>query len=123
LWYASGLYPRSAVDIVRTPQPDHSESPISWSAIASTRSGDRILLSVEGERVVAVALAEPERLVEAPVELVGFPVETLGELAVAPDLAGELGRAPFRVEDVALHLARRDRRLRDTAVGEALRVE
>ena len=48
--------------------------------------------------------------------------EPVGELAVAPDLARELGHAPLRVVDVALHLARRDRRLGDPAVGEALRV-
>jgi hypothetical protein len=37
LWYESGLYPRSSVDIVRTPQPDHIASPISASTTASTR--------------------------------------------------------------------------------------
>ena len=38
LWYASGLYAASAVDIVRTPQPDQSCSPIKRSTTASARS-------------------------------------------------------------------------------------
>ena len=46
----------------------------------------------------------------------------VGELAVAPHLARELGHPALRVVDVALHLARRDRRRRDRAVAEALRV-
>ena len=39
LWYASGLYPASSVDIVRTPQPDQSGVAEQLSTIASTRSG------------------------------------------------------------------------------------
>ena len=38
LWYESGLKPTSPEDIVRTPHPDQSSSPISWSTIASARS-------------------------------------------------------------------------------------
>ena len=73
LWYESGLYAASASDIVRTPQPDQSPSPISWSTTASTRSGGTIrdqsrcpmfeqtestrsLLAVERERVEAAAI-------------------------------------------------------------------
>src|SRR5207248_1860800 len=46
----------------------------------------------------------------------------LGERALAPDLSRELGCPQLRVVHVSLHLARRDRRWREAAVGEALRV-
>ena len=86
LWYSSGLKPASAADIVRTPQPDQSSSPISPSTTASMRSGGtmplqsrwpmfevsestRRLVAVERERVVAAALLAPERLVEALAKL------------------------------------------------------
>ena len=36
LWYESGLYARSLVDIVRTPQPDQSPSLISASTIGES---------------------------------------------------------------------------------------
>src|SRR5439155_13130634 len=64
----------------------------------------------------------PEGLVEARPQRVRLVLEPRGQLAVAPDLARELGHAPLRVVDVALHLAGRDRRLGDPAVGKALRV-
>src|SRR5204862_7928636 len=63
---------------------------------------DLLLVAVEAERVVAAALLAPERLVEASAELVRIPLEPVGELAVAPHLARELGDAPLRVVDVTL---------------------
>src|SRR4029453_19551537 len=45
-----------------------------------------------------------------------------GGRAVAPDLAGHLGRAALRVVDVPLHFAWRDRPACDRAVVEALGV-
>src|SRR5262249_30351981 len=83
---------------------------------------DLALLGVQGERVVASALLAPEGLVELPLQLASFRVEPRREVAVAPDVAGELGDPPLRVIDVSLHLARGDGRLRDGAVVEALRV-
>src|SRR5207237_10920638 len=83
---------------------------------------DLALLAVERERVVAAALVTPERLVEPALELVGLGVEASRKLAVTPHLASELRDPAFRVVDVSLHLARRDGRLRDRAVVEALRV-
>src|SRR5205807_9180828 len=81
------------------------------------------LVCVEGERVEAAALVDPERLVERRLQLARLPLGPIGERAVAPHLARDLGDATLRVVDVALHLARRDRRVGDAAVVEALRVE
>src|SRR5207342_133149 len=83
---------------------------------------DLLLVRVERESVETAALLDPERLVEAPAQLLRLPVEPRGELTVAPDLAGKLRDSPLRVVDVALHLARSDRRARKRAVVEALRV-
>ena len=81
---------------------------------------DLLLAAVERERVVAAPLLAPERLVELALQLVGLGVETRPELAVAPHFTGELRGPAFRVVDVALNLARRDRRLRNRPVVEAL---
>src|SRR5205085_9525192 len=83
---------------------------------------DLVLLPVERERVVAAPLLDPVRVVEPRPELLGLGLEALREGGVAPDLARELGGAALRVVDVALDLARSDRRARDPAVVEALRV-
>ena len=77
---------------------------------------------VQREHVVAAALVRPEALVERALELGGVLLEPVGERAIAPDLARELGRAELRVVDVALDLARRDRRLRQRPVVKALGV-
>src|SRR5439155_15358276 len=71
---------------------------------------------------VAAALLGPVRLVEPLAQGLRLGLEPQRERGVAPDLPGQLGRAAFRVVDVALHLARGDRRARDAAVVEALRV-
>ena len=73
---------------------------------------DAPLLAVERERVVAAAVLDPERLVEAAPQLGRLRLEPGGERIVAPDGARELGDPQLRVVDVALHLGRRDRRLR-----------
>ena len=83
---------------------------------------DALLLGVERERVVPAALVDPERLVEALLQLDGLGLEPLGELRIAPGLAGELRHPLLRVVDVPLHLAGCDRRRREPAVREALRV-
>src|SRR5207237_8922574 len=83
---------------------------------------DLALLAVEGEGVVTAASIDLERLVEPGLELRGLALEAVGELAVSPHLARDLGDPALRVEDVPLHLARRDRRLGEPAVGVALRV-
>ena len=80
------------------------------------------LVGVERERVVAAALLAPEGLVEALPQLVGLRLEPLGQLALAPHVARQLGQPPLRVVDVALHLAGSDRRLGQPAVVEELRV-
>src|SRR5205823_13281880 len=72
---------------------------------------DLPLLAVQGEHVVAAARVGPEALVEGAAQLLGLLLEPLGERTVAPDLAGQLGGAHLRVVDVALDLARSDRRL------------
>src|SRR5205085_8787745 len=74
------------------------------------------------EDVVAAARILPEALVEGAMELLRLSLEPLRERTVAPDLARELGHPPLRVVDVALHLARSDRRVGDRAVVESLRV-
>ena len=118
------------------PSPTRARRPSAPSTTASTRSSGTIPLqsrwptfeqsestlrsvAVERQRVV---LARPVRLVEALLQVGRLALEPLGELRLAPDLARELGRAPLRVVGVALHLDRRDRRLGDAPVGEALRV-
>ena len=68
------------------------------------------------------APSHPERLVETRAQLCRLALEPLGELRVVPRLARDLGEPELRVVDVALHLARRDRRRREAAVVEALRV-
>src|SRR5262249_56088837 len=83
---------------------------------------DLRLVAVERERVEAPSVLDPERLVEALAQLVGLALQPVRQLAVAPDVARELGDAPLRVVDVTLHLTRRDRRLRQRAVVKALRV-
>src|SRR5205085_9939042 len=80
------------------------------------------LVAVERERVVAAALLDPERLVEAAAELVRLALEPLSELRLAPRVARELADAALRVVDVALYLARRDRAACGAPVAEALRV-
>ena len=83
---------------------------------------DPVLLAVERERVEAAALLAPERLVEALAQLGRLALEPVGQVAVAPDLARQLGHPQLRVVDVALHLARRDRPGRLAPVVEELGV-
>ena len=52
--------------------------------------------------------------------VLGAAVETLRQVALAPDLAGELGHPPLCVVDVPLHLDRGDRRGRKPPVREPL---
>ena len=92
-----------------------------WPDVRSQRVHG-LLVPVEGERVVPTARVAPECLVEARAQLLGVPLEPLGELPLAPDLARELGEPDLGVVDVALHLARRDRRLGVPPVMEELRV-
>src|SRR6266550_1785079 len=47
---------------------------------------DAILLTVERERVIAGAVRDPERVVEASAQLFRLTFEPLGELVVAPHL-------------------------------------
>src|SRR4029079_8192056 len=77
---------------------------------------DLPLLAVEREHVVAPAAFGPELLVESAPQFLGVALEPVGERAVAPDLAGHLGRAALGVVDVPLHLARRDRPACERAV-------
>ena len=83
---------------------------------------DLALVAVECEGVVPAALLDPERLVEALPQLLRLPFQPGRELALAPHLARKLRDAPFCVVDVALHLARRNRGIRQAAVVEALRI-
>ena len=55
-------------------------------------------------------------------QLGGLALQPLGERRVRPHRARQLGQPQLRVVDVALHLGRRDRRPRERAVVEALRV-
>ena len=132
LWYESGLKPAvgrrhrphaPARPEIRAHQPvDDGVDAVRRDDAAPEQVADvraeRVdlpLVAVEREHVEAAALVGPERLVEAVAELVGLAVEPLGELALAPDLPGELGHALLRVVDVSLHLDGRDRRLRDAS--------
>ena len=81
-----------------------------------------MLLTVERERVITAALVHPERVVEPIAQLFRIALEALGQVAVAPDLTGELRHAPLRVVHVTLHFARCDGRDRLPPVMEALRV-
>jgi len=78
-----------------------------------------LLLGVECERIEA-PIRDPERLVEAALQLRGFTLEPVGKLTVTPDFAGELGGPELRVVDVPLRLDRRDRRLGQPTVRELL---
>ena len=83
---------------------------------------DASLLAVERECVEPSTLRDPERLVEPAPELVGLLLEPVGEIRVAPRLAGDLRQPTLGVVHVALDLDRRDRRLGHRAVVEALGV-
>ena len=124
---------------MRTPHPDQSSCRASASTIGSTRvlgddaapeqvadvRAERVhpaLVAIERERVVPAAVGDPEGGVEASGELVGLRLEPRRERLVVPRVAGDLGQPALRVEDVALHLGRRDRRLGEPAVAEALGV-
>ena len=75
------------------------------------------LSPVEGERVIAAAVLDPQNARSKRSRSVfGLALELCGERAVAPDLARDLGEAPLRVVDVALHLGQGDRRFRHPAV-------
>ena len=82
---------------------------------------DRLLVPVERERVGA-ALLDPERLVEAALQLGRLALEPRRQRRVVPDLPRQLRQTHLRVVDVPLHLDRRDRRPGEGAVVEALRV-
>src|SRR5581483_3122782 len=65
---------------------------------------------------------EPEVGLEAPPQRLRLRPEPLRERPIAPDLLGQPRAAALRVEDVALDLAARDRRLGEVAVCEQDRV-
>ena len=81
---------------------------------------DTPLRPVERQRVVAAAVRHPECLVEARGEHRRFLLQTTCEHLVAPCDAGQLGKPPLRVVDVALHLGGGDRRLGKAAVTKPL---
>ena len=99
----------------------HDAAPQQMADVRAHRV-DRPLVTIQRERVVAAAVLDPERLVEARLQRLRVPLEPGGELGITPHLARQLGRPALRVVHVPLHLARRDRRRRPTAVAESLRV-
>src|SRR5581483_6311624 len=82
---------------------------------------DLPLLAVERKRVVTAVL-EPERLVEAALQVVRLALELRAEPRIAPHAVREPCAASARVVDVALDLARRARQGRERAVAPHDRV-
>ena len=82
---------------------------------------DPLPVSVERKRVV-LAAPRPRTRRRSAREVARLPARAVRRGRVAPDLARDLCEPPLRVVDVALHLARRDRRRREPPVAEALRV-
>src|SRR5919197_5775004 len=83
---------------------------------------DLPLVAVQRERVEAAALLDPERIVEALLQLLRLLLDARGEVAVAPDLTRKLREPDLGVVHVSLHLAGRDRCFGERAVVETLRV-
>src|SRR5918995_806055 len=103
------------------PLRQHDPAPEEVADVRGERV-DAALFTVEPERVEAAALLAPEGAVELPAQPLRLLLEPRREPALAPHFSTELRRAAFRVVDVALNLARRDRRLGKGAVVEELRV-
>jgi hypothetical protein len=79
-----------ASDALRRDDPAHSR----WPDVRRQRV-DAPLFAVERERVVTAAILAPVRLRRTRAELVGLASSRSRELALAPDLARELGDARF----------------------------
>src|SRR5207237_7518137 len=79
----------------------HDPAPEQVAVVRAERV-DLLLVAVERERVIAAPPVDPVGPVEALLKLARLALEPIRELAVAPDLAGELGGPKLRVVDVAL---------------------